>query len=230
MQASTMQSTTESGVICTTHHVWPGAPSWRDTPGALDPRLLRRSRLLESLARAFDRSSRGIADRREVQCANYVWEKPLVSGKWPDKWKGSWSTKVWCHAKRESFVISNCSGLSKPVYKSALSTSEFEVEQSSKITNLHSNHPNQKSSKAAKRQTWDSNATSISIETAITSARRKRLKKGLISTQTRHDCGSTENLPDINSGLALGLRGPAVRPLIHGTEASLVPFGNINWV
>ena len=28
----------------------------------------------------------------------------------------------------------------------------------------------------------------------------------------------------------LWLRGPAVRPLIHGTEASLVPFGNINWV
>ena len=67
-----MQSTTESGVICTTHHVWPGAPSWRDTPGALDPRLLRRSRLLESLALAFDRSSLGIANGRSVRGFNYV--------------------------------------------------------------------------------------------------------------------------------------------------------------
>ena len=45
---------------------------WAPRSRSLDPRLLRRSRLLESLALAFDRSSLGIANGRSVRGLNYV--------------------------------------------------------------------------------------------------------------------------------------------------------------
>ena len=70
---------------------------WAPRSRSLDPRLLRRSRLLESLALAFDRSSLGIANRRSVRGFNYVNRNlSKQEEKNPDKVRVSWQpSEMW---------------------------------------------------------------------------------------------------------------------------------------
>ena len=69
---------------------------WAPRSRSLDPRLLRRSRLLESLALAFDRSSLGIANGRSVRGVNYVKSNLCETVSWqPNENPVSW----WCDMK-----------------------------------------------------------------------------------------------------------------------------------
>ena len=182
MQASTMQSTTESGVICTTQHVWPGAPSWRDTPGALDPRLLRRSRLLESLALAFDRSSLGIANRRSVRGVNYVKRNlSKQEEKSPDKVTVSWqpSEKCWNMC---------CASICEEKGQS-------DSEQSPQV-----NHKSQASNETSFIHNHNIQQREFEKETKKQNFQLQIQQHRLDST-----CRSIEYLPDICAGVALGL-------------------------
>ena len=150
---------------------------WAPRSRSLDPRLLRRSRLLESLALAFDRSSLGIANRRSVRGFNYVNRNlSKQEEKSPDKVKVSWQpSEMWS-------VENICC------------TANLQSESE------HSTQANHKQAKTCH---------SVTITTCSKEKTKKKETSELpitnSTTSTRLNLGSIRSLPDLYSGLALGL-------------------------
>ena len=206
---------------------------WAPRSRSLDPRLLRRSRLLESLALAFDRSSLGIANRRSVRGVNYVKRNlSKQEEKGPDKVTVSWQpSEMW---SVETCVVHQF------VKKKGQSDSEqspqanHKSQASNEKSFIHNDNIQQREiEKERKNRTF--NCKFNNIDSTQTRVHRKPARlifrvgagpyKWLEASQRQNGSWFLKILmPD----WLYWLRGPAVRPLVHGAKASLVPFGNIN--
>ena len=144
--------------------------------------------------------------RRNVRCLNFVNGKPFKQDE-----KRSWQCKCFLtkQVKCDLWIMENWLGVQPPCKDSFKSESEHSQHSSDKLINWQWIKALSTFKAQNKQLTVNQNASPFTIITCSKEKQKRRRKKVhkilYQTTQTRLDPGSLGYLPDIYSGLTLGL-------------------------